>query len=154
MICDSIVNRCLYYSLSPKIADAFIFYENEIMGKNLQDGKYHASGGGIYASVQTYNTKSVSDSFIESHRAYADIQILDSGTELVGFAQTVNCSPIGIFDTEKDLQKYDGKLDFISLFPGIFLIFFPHDAHMPGISHPSAKDAFVKKIVIKVPLAP
>jgi beta-galactosidase beta subunit len=33
--------------------------------------------------------------------------------------------------------------------PGIFIAFFPHDAHMPGVSVGDSP-AFVKKVVVKI----
>ena len=51
----------------------------------------------------------------------------------------------------KDFQKLTGSVDFITLVPGMFTIFFPHDAHEPGVSSTSLAVA-VKKIVFKIPV--
>jgi YhcH/YjgK/YiaL family protein len=52
------------------------------------------------------------------------------------------------YDNEKDrlFVKWEGQL--MTYTEGMFAIFFPHDAHMPGIE--SVPGQLIKKAVIKV----
>jgi len=45
------------------------------------------------------------------------------------------------------MHYYEGRSNLINMEPGLFVIFFPNDLHMPGISE---EKLTVKKIVIKV----
>jgi YhcH/YjgK/YiaL family protein len=56
------------------------------------------------------------------------------------------------YDPEKDVEFYvkTGSRKIIShLMPGIFIAFFPHDAHMPGVSVGNSPE-IVKKVFVKI----
>ncbi|MHC4320827.1 MAG: YhcH/YjgK/YiaL family protein [Planctomycetota bacterium] len=56
------------------------------------------------------------------------------------------------YNQEKDVEFYvktDSRKTISHLMPGIFIAFFPHDAHMPGVSVGDSP-AFVKKVVVKI----
>ena len=110
--------------------------------------KYLIDGDKVYASVQTYETKS--DAKYESHRRYIDIQYMIKGEEKIGVTDLSNCKTCIEYDTDKDLEFYDNCSDeeFLALETGQFLILYPHDAHKPSISKGQKKN--VKKVVVKV----
>jgi biofilm protein TabA len=55
------------------------------------------------------------------------------------------------YDEQKDLTILDGCGDFFTLRQGMFVIFFPNDAHMPSLAIDSPQ--MVNKIVLKVRVA-
>jgi YhcH/YjgK/YiaL family protein len=125
-----------------------------LCGKNLltlPPGKYKIGRKGTFALVQEYPTREESDGFIECHRKYIDIQYLAKGTEKVGICAVSSCKPLIPYDPEKDFQKLKGKVDFITLEPNVFAVFFPGDGHMPAIKKGNRNEK-VRKIVVKIPV--
>lgn len=152
MIFDTLKNHGIYNSVNPEFKKAFTF----LSGKNLLTlpiGKYKIGRKGTFALVQEYSTKEESEGFIECHRKYIDIQYLAKGVEKIGICAISACKPLIPYDPEKDFQKLKGKVDFITLEPNVFTVFFPEDGHMPAIKHGN-KSEKVRKIVVKVPLRP
>ncbi len=152
MIYDTLKNSGIYCSVHPEFKKAFAF----LSGNNLQAlpiGKYKIGRKGTFAIVQEYSVKEESEGFIECHRKYIDIQYLAKGAEKVGICPKCACTPMIPYDSEKDLQKLKGKVDFITLEPNVFAVFFPDDGHMPCIKHGKKKEK-VRKIVVKVPVNP
>jgi len=150
MIFDSLDNFQLYFEICPAFADIDKF----ITANNLAElsiGIHSINSDGAYASVNEYQTKSIEDSFIECHNKYIDVQIIAYGEEKIGIAHKKLCVEQPYCDS-RDLQKLTGNVDFVTLLPGFFAVFFPHDAHEPGVR--SGLEAVpVKKIVFKVPVS-
>ncbi|MDP3480425.1 MAG: YhcH/YjgK/YiaL family protein [Desulfoprunum sp.] len=149
MIFDSLTNFSVYQLLHPMFKDVQAF----ISTTNLHDlpiGKHPINELGAYASVNEYLTKSIEESFIECHRKYIDLQILVWGEEKVGVAPKHSCVE-QFYDATKDLQKLIGMVDYITLVPGLFAIFFPDDAHKPSVKS-GVEAVSVKKIVFKIPV--
>jgi YhcH/YjgK/YiaL family protein len=152
MIFDTLKNSGIYHPVHTEFKKAFTF----LSGKNLQTlpiGKYKIGRKGTFAIVQEYSVKEESEGFIECHRKYIDIQYLAKGAENVGVCTKCACTPLTPHDSEKDVQKLRGKVDFITLEPNVFAVFFPDDGHMPCIKH-GKKNEKVRKIVVKVPVKP
>lgn len=149
MIYDTLDNFKFYSGLHPSFSDVQIFLDHTDLSK-LSNGRHSVNDCGAYASVNEYMTKPLDECFVECHQKYIDIQIIVWGDEKIGVANTKHC--IGQpYDLDNDLQKLTGDVDFIKLVPGMFMVFFPHDAHEPNVR--SGVDAvMVKKIVFKVPV--
>ena len=82
----------------------------------------------------------------EAHRQYLDIQYIVKGQEVMGWADLAACTPAGEFNTEKDVGKYSGDFQYITIPEGICYVAFPEDAHMPG-RHLDVPNDFVKVVV-------
>lgn len=147
MILDSLSNASLYAQLSPRLAEGFRFLRSANL-KTLAVGRVEVAGPSVFALVQDYQTKPVEQGFWESHRRHIDIQYVVSGAERIGHAPIDTLRVTDPFDDEKDLIKYAGGGDFVTVREGQFTVFFPHDGHMPGIrvDGPVA----VRKVVVKV----
>lgn len=147
MIKDKLKNAKIYYNLSTNLKLGLNWLETTDLN-SLIDGKYTINGDSIYASVQTYETKT--DANYESHRKYIDIQYVIKGEEKIGVTDLSNCETCIEYDRERDLEFYiiKSKEEFIELKEGAFAIFYPHDVHKPSIAinQPST----VKKVVVKV----
>jgi biofilm protein TabA len=92
-------------------------------------------------------TKEQADARWEAHRRYIDLQYLVRGTERIGYAlvERMRAEP---YDEQKDVMWLSGNGDFATLTPGLLMMLWPQDAHMPGIAVGSP--APVKKVVVKI----
>ncbi|MCU7494912.1 MAG: DUF386 domain-containing protein [Ignavibacteria bacterium] len=149
MVFDSLINFKNYINLHPQFRDVYNFLLNNNT-KDIPFGKHKVNTLGCFAGVDEYITKVPSEGFIEFHRKYIDVQIILQGAEKIGICHKDSTSELE-FDEEKDFGKLKGKTDFITLRENYFVIFFPHDGHMPQLNEGSIP-ARVKKMVIKVPV--
>ncbi len=110
--------------------------------------KIKLAGGNIVVNVQEFTGKEEADCRMEAHRDFADIQIVYGGDETMGWKPADNCKDILTpYNEEKDVEFYKDKADsFVHVHSGQAAVFFPTDAHQPGIA-PGQK---YKKIIVKV----
>lgn len=148
MIYDKIMNFKFYEPLHKFFAIVLQILEKNDL-KNLGPGKYNLTNG-IFYMVNEYTTKHVSECFIECHRKYIDIQIMINGNENIGICNKTDCLE-SLYDEDKDFQKLEGDVNFISLKPDYFVVFFPQDGHMPQVNFSEIPQQ-VKKIVFKIPV--
>lgn len=121
----------------------------------MDTGKYSIDGENVFAIVNEYTTKPISECDSESHRDYADIQIMVSGSERFGYAPLTDQPPSTPFGSGKDVALYsisEEELSYITLRPGQFIIFFPSDIHRPEVF--VSQPQLVRKVVLKVALRP
>ncbi|MGE5429664.1 MAG: YhcH/YjgK/YiaL family protein [Syntrophomonadaceae bacterium] len=148
MVFDSLSKFYNYASIHPQFnsVSRFLSFVNIA---ELPVGKHIVNEDGTFANIDEYETKDISRGFIECHRKYIDIQIMLRGSEKIGICHKDSAIETE-FNEEKDFGKLEGRADFITLKENYFVIFFPHDGHMPQILNGSP--AGVKKMVIKVPV--
>lgn len=145
MIIDRLENIGKYASLSPLFAQAIEFLSSRDLN-GLQTGKTEL-GKDLFVNVTETLPKTREEARLETHRDFIDIQIPLSGTEVMGYTPATDCLPTNApYDKDKDISFYEGAAEnYLSVKPGMFAIFFPQDAHAPGISPEG-----VKKIIVKV----
>ena len=134
MIKDHINNAHQYDNLHPNFRSVLEILQSLNLDA-LQPGHIELDGKYVYININETNTKKKEEANLESHRRYIDIQMPLTGTETFGVKPTRGClSPIGDFDTERDIIFYEDMPDeYITLSKGEFIIFFPEDAHAPCI---------------------
>ncbi|MFA3782444.1 YhcH/YjgK/YiaL family protein [Melioribacteraceae bacterium 4301-Me] len=147
MIFDQIENAHLYFPLGEKIRQG-LSYLIETDFSKISKGKYPIDGDDVFALVDQYNSKPLSAGKWEAHKRYIDIQYVINGVENIGFGKIKDMKIIEEYNTEKDIMFLEGKGNFVKVKEGHFVILFPDDIHMPGISVDDP--ATVKKVVIKV----
>ena len=149
MIFDKIENHKNYRGLSNGLDAAFDFLLNTDL-KELSVGKYVINGESIYATCMEYETKEKTLSKNEAHKKYIDVQYVVSGEEKM-FASDINgLKVLEVYDKEKDVIFYEQKYECeLTVLKNYFTIFFPEDAHMPGLNV-SNSSSMVKKVVVKV----
>ena len=126
---------------------AFAFLkDNDLQTKAV--GRYAIDGDNVYAMITENPTKDMDSTKWESHRNYIDLQSVIKGEEKIGVADITKLTITMPFDASKDLMNYSGDGNFYTAVPGTFFLFFPSDAHRPGITTSSNKPD--KKIVIKI----
>ncbi|MEP7144043.1 MAG: YhcH/YjgK/YiaL family protein [Ferruginibacter sp.] len=130
--------------------EAFAFLKEHNLD-SLPIGKYPIHGDSVIASVTADSTKDFERTNWESHRRFIDLQYIISGEEKMGVNPVAGAVATNPYDDKKDLVNYTAPGKFYVAGPGTFFIFFPSDAHRPGITPGGNK--VVKKIVIKVSVA-
>jgi YhcH/YjgK/YiaL family protein len=100
--------------------------------------------------VSEYISKNEESAQFEAHRKYIDIQYVVSGKELINIAPLASVKEVLTpYDASKDIEFVTvSKLIYLKASPSDFFIFFPGDAHRPGLK--DGANAPVRKIVIKV----
>lgn len=149
MIADSIENSARY-PFGPAWKAVFEFLKT--LTPDSETGKRLIQGNELFVGVDTYETKARADAKLETHRRYVDIQVLLSGQELIEVFPKSALTVSEPYDPERDVEFYQvPELSHtrVVLNPGQFLVFFPDDAHMPGLA-PSDACGPVKKAVFKV----
>lgn len=144
MIVDSLEYLEKYKSINPLFEKVLSFIkENDIYTLDL--GKREIDGKTLYCNCQQLASKSQDEAKLESHNKYIDIQIPLSGSETMGYSLR-SLLKEEKYDEMKDITFYTEKAkSYIEIEKGMFAIFFPEDAHAPGISKNG-----VKKLIFKV----
>ena len=130
-----------YKSMLPGIEEAFAAV-NALT--EYEDKKNYplSNGNRFFLAVQSTKAPDLA----EAHRQYLDIQYIVKGQEVVGYAPLEACEIVGEFNEEKDIGKYSGNFEYITIGEGMCYVAFPEDAHMPG-RHLDVPNDFVKVVV-------
>lgn len=142
------------YSLGPAWESAFGFLAT--LDPSAPEEETKIDSDRLFARVMSYNTKeeTTSDSVLEAHRRYVDIQMVLIGSERIAWYPTPSLQAKSPYDEDKDVQffVYERPADVqVSVFPGTFACLFPQDAHMPQLKT-DARGGEVKKVVVKIDL--
>ncbi len=151
MILDSLVHHSTYHTLGPRFARGFAWLTR--FSPEMPDGRYDLlANHDLFALVQSYQTAPLGLKQYESHRQYADIQYVCSGTEAIHYAPVDNLIPLADYNAEKDCLLYRDPTwgTPLRLAPGAFAVFFPSDGHKPGCIDETPDS--IKKVVLKVRL--
>lgn len=148
MILDAIKNAELYYSLSPRIKQAFDWLAQTDV-EALSEGRHYIDGDNLFVNVMDVELKQRKAAALEVHDRYVDIQIMVGEREEYGWSERCNChSPREEFNRERDVQFFtDTPQTFFSLNEQQFAIFFPEDAHAPMLGEGSVRKLIFKLIL-------
>ena len=147
MIIDRLKNAALY-SADARLARAFEYLAAKDFSQ-MEPGRYEIDGAKLFALVQWNETKPAETAKFEVHRKYIDVQYVVQGVERMGYAHVESLRPATPFDAEKDFMLLEGKGDFVTVPAETMVVFFPEDAHMPGIMTGPRPES-VRKVVVKV----
>jgi YhcH/YjgK/YiaL family protein len=153
MITSSCSQLFWYKAVSPNFAKAIDFALNTDLS-SLSAGRHDIDGENVFAIINEYTTKPVEECDPESHREYADIQIMITGMEKFGYIPLKGQEPSVAYTEEKDVALYsiaEEEMSYIRLGAGEFIIFFPTDIHQPEVCN--NQPAAVKKLVLKISVA-
>ncbi len=146
MIIDILENSNRYLILNKGFLKAIDFLLRPDLNE-LPVGKHEIDGDRVYAIVAKEPGRKREDALLEIHEKYIDIQLVLAGTDTMGWKSKSSCKTTsGEYDKESDIQFFSDEPDL--WFPverGIFVIFFPEDAHMPLISAGQ-----LHKVIVKV----
>lgn len=147
MILDVISNASFYHSLGGGIAKGLRFLESADWA-GLEAGRHEIDGEDVYAILSCHENTLPEKETFEAHRRYIDIQFVALGEERMRAAPLGSLDAVTEYDAEKDCQFLEGYGDVITVRQGMFALFAPQDAHMPGL--PGSQGGVVKKAVVKV----
>ena len=151
MISDHCINWKAYSAIAQDVfKTAFDFIS--AVTPETENKRYDLCGNDIYALVQQYATKPLSDGRMEAHRKYVDIQAVISGTEIIGVSSIAGLKEISAYSDEKDCELFENNpvmSSLIKLLPGDFMLLHTGEGHMPCIAIGDTP-AEVRKVVIKV----
>ncbi len=148
MIKDNLKNCEKYTKAHDGFAEAFAFLK-KATDEKLPEGRYEIDGDRVFAFIQSYTSKT--ESSFEAHRNYIDIQFIMSGVEVMKVADISKVTPSCDYSAEKDIGFFEDyeKASVLTVEEGEYGIFFPWDAHKPGLCLDNNPDN-VKKVVVKV----
>ncbi len=150
---DGSVNRrefaISYFKNKDRWQKAFAFLKSSDL-KTLEVKRYDIDGDNLYATISEYTTKNEETTDFEAHRKYIDIQYVISGKEIMNIAPlSTIIKVITPYDATKDIEFVTvGKKVNYTASQDNFFIFFPDDAHRPGLK--VGTNAPVRKVVIKL----
>lgn len=150
---DASINRrefaISYFKQKERWDKAFTFLKDNDLTK-MELKRYDIDGNNVYAPFSEYMSKDDTASSYEAHREYIDIQYVISGKELIGIAPLSDVKDILVpYDAEKDYELMSvNQIRNVPATPDRFFIFFPSDAHCPGLK--DGENAMVRKVVVKV----
>jgi YhcH/YjgK/YiaL family protein len=132
--------------LLPGLAEAFGFLQQADL-ETLPEGRHEIAGDRVYATVMRSSGRSRGIARLELHRRYADVQLVLSGADTMGWKSRGLCSqPDGVYDEGADIEFYcDRPETWVTVRPREFALFFPADAHAPLVS-----EGEIYKVVVKV----
>lgn len=146
MVIDRLENLEKYASLNPLFAKAMEYLKNTDL--NAQElGKVRLQGDDLVVNFSQTQPKAKEDAKLETHNQFIDIQIPLSGVEVMGYTPRESL-PEAAYNEKDDISFYPGLAEsYIPVKPGMFAIFFPQDAHAPGVSPDGVKKVIVKVLV-------
>lgn len=143
MIIDKLENIGMYASVNPLFAQAIEFLKSTDLNAH-ELGKVVLKEDELFVNFAAARPKTKDDAKIETHNNFIDIQIPLTGTELMGYMPRKDLAEAE-YNAEKDITFYPGHAtDYLTVKPGMFVIFFPEDAHAPGVTEVELKKAIVK----------
>ena len=149
MIYDKLSNSSYYEGLGDGFKKAFAWLKSTDLAA-LETGRYELEGSDLYVMIQDQVLKPWEEGRWEAHKIYADIQLVIRGQELMGFAMTEDMEIEEAYNPQKDvLFAKPGPLSAAVVKEGEMMIFFPQDAHRPGIS-PENGRGMSKKALVKI----
>jgi YhcH/YjgK/YiaL family protein len=148
MILDRLEYVEFYVGNNTKLYRALMFARD--FNPLLPDGSYEIDGSEIYAFCRTYTTKRPENNSFENHKSYIDVQVVLQGEETIGHTVDSGLVPKAPYDEASDKQKYLPPVNYtrVHFEPGSFVVFFPHDYHMPDCT--AQQPTRNRKLVVKV----
>lgn len=123
--------------------------------KTIENGKYPIMGDDMFANVMDMTTRPLEGSHPEVHEKYIDLMYWPEGGEKIGVAPRLGTEPV--FEARPDsdisfLASVENE-SVITATEGCFGVFFPWDAHRPGLflgEGPAVSRKCVVKISVKL----
>ena len=152
MIVDHLDHAGFYHRLGSRFVTAFDYLSSTDFAK-VAPGKVLVDGEDVFAMVQTYESRLRNAATTwEAHRRYIDIQYIVAGSEQMGYGRLDALEVTQPYHEGNDVvlfkEKPEHAYDFVRVSAGMFTIFAPHDAHLPGVALDQA--AAVSKVVMKI----
>jgi biofilm protein TabA len=138
-----------YFKNKLRWEKAFKFLKSNDLSK-LELKRFDIDGDNLFATVSEYLSKNEETAKFEAHRKYIDIQYVIVGKEVMNIAPITTVKEVLTpYDATKDIEFITvDKIVNYNASPANFFIFFPGDAHRPGLK--DGVNSTVRKVVVKV----
>lgn len=112
-------------------------------------GNYEIQGKEVFAFVTEYDPIPAEKCQFEAHRKYIDLQYVFSGKEMMGVTKLSGLKIATRYVDDIEFYEPDSKDAKYSIAASDkYFIFFPNQAHMPGMECEGS--TFARKLVIKI----
>ena len=146
MILDKLENASQYFDSVPRFEEFMQFFNcNDL--EALPACKIKLDGDDLFVNILDFKGKEAANCKMEAHHDYIDIQIPLGEDEQMGWKAQVDCENVKEeYNEGKDVEFYGDKAVTVFTVPaGHFAVFFPGDAHQPGI----APGKEYRKLIVK-----
>ena len=146
MILDKLENASQYFDCVPRFKEFMQFFNSNDL-EALPACKIKLMGNDLFVNILDFKGKEMANCKMEAHHDYIDIQIPLGDDEQMGWKAQVDCQSIKEeYNEGKDVEFYGDKATALFTVPaGHFAVFFPSDAHQPGI----APGKEYRKLIVK-----
>ncbi len=146
MILDKLENASQYFESVPRFEEFMQFFNSNDL-EALPACKIKLDGDDLFVNILDFKGKEAANCKMEAHHDYIDIQIPLGEDEQMGWKAQVDCESIKEeYNEGKDVEFYNDKAVATFTVPaGHFAVFFPSDAHQPGI----APGKEYRKLIVK-----
>lgn len=149
MVKDNLKNALQYAGLGERFKAALEYLVSHDLSALSQRTELEENA--LYILPQNPALKTWEAARWEAHEKFADIQVVLEGREIMGYAPIDAMDVETAYNPDKDAAFYTGSGAALEFAPGDFAIFFPQDAHKPGV-RPEGAGETVRKLVVKVKL--
>ena len=147
MILDNLENASAYFECVPQFEQFMKFFnENDLL--NMPACKLRLAGDELIVNIVDFAGKAEQNCRMEAHNEYIHIQIPMNADETMGWKSAADCREVTTeYNEQKDVEFYGDKATaMLNVQAGQFAVFFPEDAHQPGI----AEGKSYRKIIVKI----
>ncbi len=150
MIFDTLDRLDRYRAVHPAFPEAFAQVKRFVAALPMP-GRTTLNEAGLTAILSDYAPRPLEACCHEAHRCFIDIQLVLDGCEFIGCTPLEDAVGPTPYDVEGDITFFTrAPAGGVVMRPGVFAIFFPEDAHQPGVAHGGCTQ--VRKLVFKVPV--
>ena len=149
MIKDSLKNIDCLSKYGENFKKAIDFLKNTDFDI-LTPQKYEIDGSRVYAFFCEVNLVSPNMAKLETHKNYADIQVVTYGCEGMQYAPADTLAVKEEYNPDHDIAFYNDteSVEMLEVSAGEFALFMPEDAHKPNCLVGNSKNS--KKLIVKV----
>ncbi len=149
MIYDTLSNLGRYPCI-PHAAEISKFFAAHDIAR-LADGSLPITGDDVVFKKSRYCPKEISNTRYESHREFADLHVVISGSEVIKTVFMADALPAVPYAEKDDVEFFTAVSNITDIFlaPGMFLWLSPFEPHRPGCVC-GGYDGEVVKGVVKV----
>jgi biofilm protein TabA len=146
MIIDQLTNADRYFNFHPRVSRGIEFLRQANL-TSLADGVHEIDEKRVFAIISHDEGRGKTNSLLEAHRNYFDIQYVIAGADCIGWLPTKMCERVSSeYNPDTDLIfYYDRPETWVHVPAGSFTILMPDDAHAP-----LATSGSIHKVVVKV----
>lgn len=149
MIYDTL-NNLARYDCIPHARKITAFLSDNDLSR-LADGSHPIRGDEVVFKKNHYCLRDIKNTRYESHRQFADLHVVISGSEIIKTVFMPDAMPAVPYVEKDDVEFFTARENTsdIVLAPGMFLFLFPGEPHRPGCVC-GGYDGDVVKGVVKV----